>query len=386
VIAATVGCGDPLCGVGQEDLSRDVGMFFQHGVVVDLALESDDLEELADAPGADVPDIHAELRFDDETYDVGLKLKGSGSFRTIEQKASMKIDLGEWVSGQTLHGLRRLTLNNMMQSPSQLSESLAYTLLSAAGVPSPRHGFACVEINGKPYGLYSVVETMDEQFVERAFGDDGTLWEAWDRSDFTVETFRRFELEEGDAAALEDMERFVADLDAAEPDTLPEVLDAWTERDDLLSLWAVDALIGNYDGYGSFTHNFLVYHAPSTERFSLIPWGVDLSFEREVDPYRPVDPLKTTEQTADARMGRLFVDCMASAPCTAAYEARLLAIADLIEEIDLAGWARTQRRWLRGSHRVDPLSENSKRETRRARREVEDYIEDQPDRIREAVE
>ena len=46
-----------------------------------------------------------------------------------------------------------------------MAEHLALGLMADMDIIAPRHGYACVSINEEPYGLYGVVETMDEQMV-----------------------------------------------------------------------------------------------------------------------------------------------------------------------------------------------------------------------------
>jgi hypothetical protein len=53
-----------------------------------------------------------------------------------------KIDFGQYVPDQRFDGLRRLTLNNMVQDRSMIREHVAYQAYAWLGVPAPRHGYA----------------------------------------------------------------------------------------------------------------------------------------------------------------------------------------------------------------------------------------------------
>ena len=59
------------------------------------------------------------------------------------------------------------------------------------GILSPRATFAEVTFNGTPWGFYTVVEQIDDQFLDRSIGDDeGHLFKAG--SNFlAVETMRQ---------------------------------------------------------------------------------------------------------------------------------------------------------------------------------------------------
>ena len=95
-------------------------------------------------------------------FEVGVRLKGGlGSFRGLEGKAAFKVKVDEYVDGQTFFGLEKLTLNNMVQDPSMVHETLAYELFRSLGVPASRTGYAFVRVNGESFGLYLNVETLD---------------------------------------------------------------------------------------------------------------------------------------------------------------------------------------------------------------------------------
>jgi len=109
-------------------------------------------------------------RDDGETHGpllVGVRLKGSGSFRTMGNKAAFKVKLNEFVKGQKLLGLKALTLNNMVQDPTMLHELLAYDAFRAAGLAAPRTGFAYVRVGGSDYGVYLNLETPDDVWLEK---------------------------------------------------------------------------------------------------------------------------------------------------------------------------------------------------------------------------
>ncbi|MEY2930876.1 MAG: hypothetical protein RL033_1625, partial [Pseudomonadota bacterium] len=123
--------------------------------------------------------VFGTLRYrEQELRSIGVRLKGEASFRALDDKPALRLKLDEFVPGQRLLGLKRLTLNNDVQDPSSLSQSLAYRLFRAAGLPAPRCNHALVYVNGKYYGLYSNVETEDKSFLSRWFSsNDGNLYE-----------------------------------------------------------------------------------------------------------------------------------------------------------------------------------------------------------------
>ena len=67
-------------------------------------------------------------------------------------------------------GLKKMTLNNMVQDPSMVHETLTYEAFRAAGVPAPRTGYADVESTAKSSAMHLNLETLDDLALERLFG------------------------------------------------------------------------------------------------------------------------------------------------------------------------------------------------------------------------
>ena len=65
-------------------------------------------------------------------------------------------------------------------------------------MPAARHGYIDLWLNGEPYGLMGVVETMDEQQLARLFPgrDDGNLYEGGYGADLISGRDDKFELKE----------------------------------------------------------------------------------------------------------------------------------------------------------------------------------------------
>ena len=123
--------------------------------------------------------VRGTLRYGDETVaDIGVRLKGEYNFRPLGQKAPFKLKFDEFVSGQTFHGLKRMTFNNLLEDHSFIAERLTYHVFRSANLPAPRANSAWLVVNGEPYGLYANVETEDKRLIGRWFTDDsGNLYE-----------------------------------------------------------------------------------------------------------------------------------------------------------------------------------------------------------------
>ena len=236
-------------------------------------------EGCADAPSVfEYTDFMATATIDGERLQrVGVRKKGFiGSLSMT--RPSIKLRFNQFVQRQHVAGVRRVTLNNNLQDPSNIFQCLAYGLFADAGVPTPVCGFAQVAINGEDMGVYTTLETYDRAFLARHFASgEGKLYEG-QLSDFRanwVETFEN-KLQDtfDDRHELYELTRALR----ADDEDLLELLEPLLDMDAYLSFWAAETLIGHWDGYNGNQNNFFVYLEPTTKKFYFIPWGTDGAF------------------------------------------------------------------------------------------------------------
>lgn len=78
-----------------------------------------------------------------------------------------------------------MVLNNSYSDPSFLQEYLHYEALRAIGEDVPLTVFTNLYINGELYGFYIGVESVDDSYLERNFGEDadsGVLYDTEEKS------------------------------------------------------------------------------------------------------------------------------------------------------------------------------------------------------------
>jgi spore coat protein CotH len=266
---------------------------------------------------------------------VGVRLKGRASFRDINGKSAFKIKLDEFVPGQRLLGLRRLTLNNMVQDPDWARERLAYHLYRAAGVAAPRCASARLVVNGQPWGVYANVETLDDEFVEDHYGKPiGNLYDLSNSKlfiDLKPENLALFERETmgepADGSELAPLLRGMTGPEASFLDDTAKVIDL----DQFILVAAVQAALADWDGFFAATNNYEIYRPPGLGRFVLFPWGEDQAFgRRDQEMVAASYPL---DHSTSMRPHSLFLDrCLRNPACTRRY-------LDAIEKV-LVVWER----------------------------------------------
>jgi len=336
-----------------------------HALSIDLSEPA--LASLRTAP---TTEVEATLDWRGEAYTVALRIKGSASLRGIDQKPSFKIDVHHYDPNQEIDGLERLTLNNMIQDGTLAREHTYYWFAARLGLPAPRQGYARVIVNGADYGLYSIIETMDEQLVKRAFPDDplGNLYEA-SGADFTrARNWYTLEETSGVVPSPDDIDALV--------DEVTEATDfhfLMRERfdDRVLTHLALDMVAGNGDGYVFNHHNYLTYYAPFSDVWFLLPWGTDQGFTDMVPPLG-------TE--AEPARGQLYLRCWGDAGCAAELRARAGMVLG-IWEAELGDEVERTFALIDAAAQEDP-----RREKTYAPNGLRDFVAQRPDFLRPYLE
>ena len=231
-------------------------------------------------PEAPYTYVDASVTIDGVTFpDVGLRKKGFlGSLSTT--RPSLKIKLNHTDKDAGIEGLTNLTLNNNQQDISLMSQFMGYALFNAAGSPAPRCAYAKVTVNGVNLGVYSHVETVRKSFLRRAFGtDDGTLYEG-PYVDFYEGWLGSFEHKTGkDAPGREKIQQLIKVLEG-DGKNIEGAIGELVDLDTFYTFWAIESLLGFWDGYSGNNNNFFIYLNPTTDKFHFLPWGADSLFSK----------------------------------------------------------------------------------------------------------
>lgn len=149
---------------------------------IDLEIDEDNWNYLLDN-AINEEYINANITVNGTKYNnVGIRAKGNSSLSMIASddttdRYSFKVKFDEYVDGQTLDGLSKIALNNVMSDATYMKEYLSYDLLEKMGVPTPAFAFTNIKVNGEEWGLYFAVEVIEEEFIERNYGSlSGNLY------------------------------------------------------------------------------------------------------------------------------------------------------------------------------------------------------------------
>ena len=236
--------------------------------------------------------VNASVTIDGVEFpEVGLRKKGFlGSLNT--ERPSLKIKLNHIDKNGGIEGLTNLTLNNNQQDVSLVSQFMGYALFNAADSPAPRCAYARVKVNGVNLGIYSHVETVRRSLLERAFGNsNGTLYEG-PYVDFYEGWEGSFEHKTG---AYEPGREKIGQLITAlqrDDEDIEQAIGELVHLDSFYTFWALEGLLGFWDGYSGNSNNYFFYLNPETDKFHFIPWGADSLFVKfsklEYNPRAPI--------------------------------------------------------------------------------------------------
>ena len=208
--------------------------------------------------------------------DAMIRLKGRSSWRHAVDKwrageepfpkMQFVISFNENDPKGRFEGLRKIELDMPRNDRSFLRHRMALHYLRDLGIPAQCANNAKLFINGNYYGLFTAVERLDKEFIQRNFGkedDEGDLWKGGrdlKTNEETSDRLRRDRL--FSASTLAEVEA-LSDLDAA------------------ITEWAAEAMMPDADGYYGGTHNYYLYDHP-TRGFVWLPHDKDTTFD-----YRP---------------------------------------------------------------------------------------------------
>jgi hypothetical protein len=220
---------------------------------------------------------------------VGVREKGNASCWGSEGlKEPFKIDFNVFAPGTKYDGLKKLNLHNAFEDPSMMRDALAYKWMRDAGIASPRTSFAKVYLNDIYWGLYTVVEQVDDRFLKNNFeNNDGDLfkcinntslvWQGPDKLNYLDEFELKTNEEEDN---WDDFIHLISKINNYEQ--FEDSISTALQRTKYLRVLAADVLMYNWDSYYDNGRNFYIYYDPTAGAFQWIPWDYNLSFSPSV--------------------------------------------------------------------------------------------------------
>ncbi len=230
--------------------------------------------------------------------EVGVRLKGNSSYGHPGNKKSFKIDFNKYVNGQNYDGLKKLNFSNGFKDPSLIREKIFFDLCQDAEVAAPRANFANVYFNDILWGFYTVIEQIDDQFLDwKILDDDGNLFKAGsnfgggpggggdaeadlkyygpDQADYED----RYELKSNESENdWTDLIAFTDFINNSSNEDFENNINDHLELQEYLRSAALDNLFSNLDSYTNSARNYYIYHNLTSDKWEWIKWDGNESF------------------------------------------------------------------------------------------------------------
>ena len=265
----------------------------------------------------------------------GLKTKGDYTlYHSYEDnygsdRFSFTINFGKFINKdrygekQTFYGCEKISFNNFFFDKSMMKEFVAYKLMEEMGLPTPQFGLAKLYINGEYYGVYFMVEALEESILEQYYNvkdvdgylgkpngttliynelksnpqtlcdnDESKLSEIEDELPIALEWSRKLTyLSEG-----KDFDGKTIDVNS---DEYVELLGEIMNVDEAIRYFATHSWLCQFDSMFAWTKNFGLFI--SEDGYStIIPWDYDLSFGCYGD--------NPAEKTANHDIDKMYTD------------------------------------------------------------------------------
>lgn len=114
---------------------------------------------------------------DGENYsNIGIRAKGNTSLSNVSQmnsdRYSFKLEFDQYDNTKSYYGLDKISLNNIIQDNTFMKDYLTYRMMGEFGVAAPLCSYVYITVNGEDFGLYLAVESIEESFLQRNYGND----------------------------------------------------------------------------------------------------------------------------------------------------------------------------------------------------------------------
>ncbi len=184
----------------------------------------------------------------------------------------------------------------------------ARRMFEAMGVPVARAAFANVTVDEAYLGVYTMNQQVDSRFFRQHFGEandahKGNLYKCvpnetdtcalgWKGGDPTSyhhahscnegyeECGLVLKTNEDDPLQNDytDLVQFLDILNNTSDQEFASAIEQVFDVDNFLRLSATNLVLSSFDSYFGRVNSFYLYHRPDTDKFMMIPWGLNMSY------------------------------------------------------------------------------------------------------------
>src|SRR4051812_18868423 len=222
---------------------------------------------------------------------IGLRSRGSGS--RSGTKLGLQLDFNRYASGQQFLGMKSLVLDNLLQDPSMVRESVSMAFYARMGQPAPRESFCRLYLNDVYQGVYGLVENITSELVARTT-DDPTAYvyefhhgdpffgeyPGDDLAPYKTMFEARSHQKEADSVLYGPLRDLFREVNEPDDSVWRDRVSALLDLEQFVKYVAIETFLSEADGILSPVgmSNFYLYRPTGSTQHRLIPWYKDRTF------------------------------------------------------------------------------------------------------------
>jgi hypothetical protein len=209
---------------------------------------------------------------------MGVRYRG-GTSRSYPKKClKVRFNKGDLFS-TFFDEVKSIDLNSMWADKSYLREKLAFDMFKKMGVAYCETRHVLLYINGSYWGLFLEMEAPGRRYLKRNGRDDtGNLYKSYN----TGTSAGGFEKKTNETdASMADLESFLWGINNTPEKQITDFLNTHTIVDSQIAYNAVGCVIGSADQPHK---NHFLYHDPTSDKWEMFPWDLDLTYGRNYYP------------------------------------------------------------------------------------------------------
>lgn len=227
----------------------------------------------------------------DTVDSIGFRLRGNTSRNAA--KKSFKVSFNTFVNGQRYQGVKKINLNGSHNDPTIMREKIFYDIWKEAKMPERRTAFVTVYINGDYFGIYTNLEEIDKDWLQRVYGEnDGNLYKCTYPADMVYiggnasayknipsgssTGGRAYDLQTNEALDdYSDLVTLITNLNQTPNAAFETQIKTILNVKGVMRALALDVATGNWDDYAYNKNNYFLYHNLNTNKFEFITYDTD---------------------------------------------------------------------------------------------------------------
>ena len=214
---------------------------------------------------------------------VSIRIRGDGSRQFPKKSLKIRFNDGAYIDGRT-----SLNINAEWEDQSYIQQSIASRLMRESGQACFNTEHVRVYLNGTFYGLYLLVEAVDERFFEvRGLDPTGNTYKAsLDGSSLSIFDQPQYHWEQktGSNVNMLDLQQLINAINDQPQATYGDLVNDIFVRTEVVNIISLNILLSLGSTY---YHNYFMHYEPSQNKWMMLPWDMDktLSYYGSGFPY-----------------------------------------------------------------------------------------------------